>query len=388
MKGLKKLSLFILFPLMLSSCVFEATTPKEPDTGDEDMIDYSKYDRSEYVNNLTILNMDGTVSKDGAADPTIVRGEDGLFYIFSTGKRMLVSEDACNWRVASTGVIPQPTWGTEVYPSETNPYAFGVWAPDVVKIGNKWVYYYAFSGWGSPVGIGYATADNISGPYTDHGKLFTWTEVGIQNAIDPQVVQNDDGSVWMVLGSFRGIYLVRLTDNGLALYGGAATQKDEKILIAGYPGEWDESTYEGSYIKKHGEYWYYFGSAGYCCEGSGSTYRVYAARSKSLFGPYIDDQGFPLTSSGKGKTAGTLVVWAGISEDKIIAGPGHNSIYVDEAGEWWMYYHCYTNEDNFSARQLFMDKLIWEENGFPHVNRYVPSYGELLPGPCIAKLED
>ena len=381
-----------LSALFISACGWNKG-PIIPDKGNDDseeevVIDYTKYVRGEYTNRIDIKNSDGTSFPNGAADPSIVRAENGKYYIFSTGRQMLESDDACNWKVATNSIITQPTWGKEVYPDMTNPYQFGVWAPDVIKIGGRWVFYYALSGWGKPAGIGYGISDNIEGPYTDCGKLFTWKEVGIKNAIDPQVIIDDDGKVWMVLGSFQGIYLVRLAEDGLSLYGGAEEQNEKKILIAGYPGDWDGSTYEGSYIKKKGNKYYYFGSAGTCCEGGSSTYRVYCAVADKITGPYIDKDGAPLTLSGKGKTCGVPVVWSGSGDEKELAGPGHNSILVDEAGEWWIYYHCYTKEDNYAARHLFMDKLIWDEDGFPHVENYRPSYKVTKPGPCIALKEE
>ena len=45
-------------------------------------------------------------------------------------------------------------------------------APDINKIGDKYVLYYSMSVWGGELtcGIGCATADKPEGPFTDHGK--------------------------------------------------------------------------------------------------------------------------------------------------------------------------------------------------------------------------
>ena len=60
-----------------------------------------------------------------------------------------------------------------------------------------------------------------------------------------------------------------------------------------------------------------------------------------------------------------------------MAGAGHNSILVDDAGDYWIYYHAYSTEDNYATRHLFMDKLAWDENGFPYVTyTYTNDEGE------------
>ena len=69
-----------------------------------------------------------------------------------------------------------PTWGTA---------GAGFWAPDIVRIGDKLVLYYSLSVWDDPnPGIGVASADHPEGPWTDHGKLFTSQEIGVDNSME------------------------------------------------------------------------------------------------------------------------------------------------------------------------------------------------------------
>ena len=84
--------------------------------------------------------------------------------------------------------------------------------------------------------------------------------------------------------------------------------------------------------------------------------------------------------SGSGANYGNLVIWAGVNNPDY-AGPGHNSIFLDEAGDYWIYYHGFSRLDDFVTRHIFMDKLLWDENGFPYVNKYKPSFQQELPGP-------
>lgn len=66
-----------------------------------------------------------------------------------------------------------------------------IWAPDINKIGDKYVMYYSMSTWGGEwtCGIGIATADKPEGPFTDLGKLFRSNEINIQNCIDPFILK-------------------------------------------------------------------------------------------------------------------------------------------------------------------------------------------------------
>lgn len=359
----------------------------------KDPVDTNNYTFSSFTNPTLVLT--GTSDyKDEVADPSIVKGDDGYFYIFATNQVVLRSQDACNWEFYKRGLFPTPSWSgdPELYPND--PGGCAIWAPDVIKIGDKWIYYYSLSGWGKCCGIGLAVADEIAGPYTDLGKLFSYKQIGIDNAIDPHVFVDYDGRVYMSVGSFQGLYIVELTADGLGLMGGLETQKNEKILIAGKVGGWDGSTYEGSYIIEKDGYYYYFGSVGTCCEGKNSTYRVVCGRSESITGPYLDSRGLSMTMSGNGVTVGEPVLNTGFNNPNY-AGAGHNSILKDDAGDYWIYYHAYSAKDNFRTRHLFMNKLFWTEDGWPYVEnnvvdnetgeselqKYKPSFDEELDGP-------
>ena len=62
-------------------------------------------------------------------------------------------------------------------------------------------------------------------------------------------------------------------------------------------------------------------------------------------------------------------------------GPGHNSIVVDDANDYWILYHGYdvTEPERFGnspRRCMLIDKLIWDENGWPSVEGKIPSHKE------------
>ena len=284
-------------------------------------------------------------------DPTIIKADDGYFYLYATENIRNVpiyrSKNLVDWRYMGT-----------CFNEQTRPQMVpdgGIWAPDINLIDGKYVLYYSKSRWGGEweCGIGVATADSPRGPFTDVGKLFISSEIGVQNSIDPFYIEDEDGSKWLFWGSFRGIYGIELSNDGLSVKPGA-----EKVQIAG-------TLTEGTYIYKHDGYYYLFGSAGTCCEGLNSTYRVMVARSESLLGPYVNKAGFEALENNF-----TVV----LQKSPKVVGPGHNSeIVQDDAGQYWVFYHGFDANDPDAGRKLYMDQLTWDKSGWPTISNRIPS---------------
>lgn len=325
------------------------------------------YDSATYANPIYPLSKTGTAYKQEVADPSsIVKATDGYYYLYSTDRREFRSADLCTWEWVTDSFLDLPTWGDPSNLSSTH-----IWAPDVVKVGDQWIMYYALSAWGAAYGIGYATAEDAGGPWTDQGALAKTDEIGIGNCIDPFVYVDTDGSVYMTAGSFQGIYIFELASDGMSCKGSVATQSANKVKIAG-------SLYEGSYITKRGDSYLLWLSAGSCCEGANSKYRVYAGKSDLITGPYTDSKGILMTDDN---STNNLVVWAGMASDKPYAGPGHNSVFRDDAGDDWLYYHSYCDDDHYATRHLFLDKILYDSDGYPYLKDKKPSYQEELDGP-------
>ena len=344
----KKVGLLCLSVLAIASC---SNKPQgnEGDGGGNKKDDIV-YTNGTYTNPMFVQNTSGNYYSAEIADPCVVRDEKGEFWSFSTCRRVLHSVDGCEWEKYSDAIIQKPKWGDTHFAAAGKTHA-ELWAPDVVKIKDKWIYYYSISDFGYAAGIGYAVADEVGGPYTDMGRLF-WSEdtgeaesVGVEDSIDQQIIFGDDGNIYMVLGSFSNIYMIQLTDDGMGLYNGVQYQREHKIKIA-------SNRFEGSWIFKRGDYWYFMGSGGTCCSGKDSTYRVRVGKSKSLFGPYLDSDGKRMDAHGEEN--GDLVVWAKKSNQNTLA-PGHNSVIMDDAGDFWWYGHCFYEYDNFGTRHLAMD---------------------------------
>ena len=312
------------------------------------------------------------------ADPSIVKDADGYYYVFGTqdygewngifGTKyvpVLRSLNLIDWDYAGSVFTMQtrPIWGTA---------NAGIWAPDIVKIGETYNLYYSLSTWGDPnPGIGVATAPHPLGPWEDHGKLFDSNSVGVNNSIDPSVFVDDDDRVYIVWGSFRGIYGLELSSDGLSILG-EGSPSENKVRLAGYDTEtnWNASTYEGAYLMKKDGFYYLFLSSGTCCDGHNSSYNVKVGRATSPLGAYIDDQGRSMLAGNRG--------YAVVKGSSYFAGPGHNAVIQDTNGDYWIVYHAYDLEEpaflgNTPRRSLMIDKLIWNEQGWPSVIATMPS---------------
>lgn len=282
-------------------------------------------------------------------DPTIICTDDGTFYLYATEDTRNVpiysSANLIDWKFVGTAFTDSTRPDFE--PRE------GIWAPDINLIAGKYVLYYSMSEWGGEwtCGIGAAIADHPEGPFTDCGKLFRSNEIGVQNSIDPFFIE-DNGHKYLFWGSFRGIYAIELSEDGLSVKAGA-----EKQQIAG-------TAFEGTYILRRGLYYYLFASVGTCCEGVNSTYQLVVGRSTNLFGPYVDKSGKSMLENGYEVL---------LSKNERFVGNGHCSeIVQDAAGNDWILYHG-VDMQHPDGRVLLLDRVCWDADGWPYIADGSPS---------------
>ncbi|MDG4826243.1 family 43 glycosylhydrolase [Asanoa sp. WMMD1127] len=305
---------------------------------------------------------------DTFADPAVIRGDDGYWYAYGTSDPLrsgegtphllpiLRSPDLARWSYVGDAFIAanRPAWAT--------PTA-GLWAPDIRRAGDTWLLYYTVTDTtlnaGDDSAIGVATAPGPTGPWTDSGAPlvgprpapgggFLWT-------FDPAGLVDASGQRWLYYGSyFGGIWTVPLSSDGLRVTG-AATQ----VTI--------DNRYEGAYVVRRGGWYYLFGSAANCCAGPTTGYSVFAGRSKSPTGPFVDRSGASLLDS---RVGGTPVIQP--NGNRWI-GTGHNAVVTDERGRDWFVYHAidrdvpYLDEPyGINRRPMLIDRLDWH-GGWPTV---------------------
>ena len=296
-----------------------------------------------------------------AADPTVILANDGYFYLYATGGNVPVyrSKDLVEWKYIGSAFTAQtrPNWE----PMKGR----AIWAPEIRYIKDKYVLYYSWAIWGKQdeCHIGVATADSPEGPFIDHGCLINGKEIGVRNSIDQFYIE-ENGKKYMFWGSFNGIYATELTDDGLAV---KRKTDGTPVLLKKVCG----AKFEATNIYKRGDYFYLFASVGSCCDGLNSTYRAVVGRSKDLLGPYVDDKGGDMLQNNF-----KLVV----NKNNVWVGPGHNSILIkDDEGTEWVVYHSYKVDAIDDGRVVLLDRLRWDENGWPYIKGLEPSNSDLVP---------
>ncbi|QIX48656.1 family 43 glycosylhydrolase [Rhodococcus sp. DMU1] len=290
-----------------------------------------------------------------AADPSIVRAPDGAYYMYTTGDdwgdgrglrgmSVFKSFDLTDWMYVDDVFSESPGW----HPA--NNY---VWAPHVIESDTGYSLYYALPDGANPC-IGLATAPGPAGPWTDLGRpVFCAEDVGVQGTIDPFVW--DDGTTkTMFVGNFKGVYAIPLAADGTAPAGEPVRVADER--------------FEGPHVEYRDGYYYLFLSSGHCCNGADTAYRVLVGRSESLTGPYVDRKGDDLDGGG-----GALI----LAGSDPWAGPGHNTVVTDDAGDDWIVYHAIPRDDlqlpsGAQRREGMIDRIVWA-NGWPEIGDGSPS---------------
>lgn len=288
-----------------------------------------------------------------ARDPsTIVRCGDE-FWMFFTGRgvRSLRSKDLVTWEPGPRVFDRAPGWIADTVPKNRGTY----WAPDVMKVGDRYLLYYSVSSFGAmDSAIGLATTPTLDPEdadfgWTDRGEVVRSRDGGDFNAIDPAVFQNDDGSLWLAFGSqWSGLKLTELDPaTGLRRH----PEKALTPLATGVP-------IEAAYIHKHGGNYYLFINRGSCCQGVRSTYHIQVGRSDHVLGPYLDRDGRALLDGG-GTTV--LETWVGP-----LAGAGHAGI-VEKDGRLW--FSCHFESDNrMDGKATFaVMPFAWSDDGWPEV---------------------
>jgi arabinan endo-1,5-alpha-L-arabinosidase len=221
----------------------------------------------------------------GAHDPSAVTeyGSNSFIY-FATGQGIVsrTSNNLTNWAAGPSVFASPPSWTETAVPGFTGLF----WAPDVSYFDGEYHLYYAVSTFGSQVSaIGMATSESIDPSnhnydWVDHGPVIQSTTGSPYNTIDPSILVNTDGSVWMSFGSYwDGIYIAQINP---------ATGMRENNTVTRVA---DNSQIEASYLYQHNGYYYLFVNFGMCCDGVNSTYNIRVGRSTSITGPFLDENG-------------------------------------------------------------------------------------------------
>lgn len=301
---------------------------------------------------------DNPVIARGWADPTVWK--DGAdFYTISTGVRtIMTSRNLADWTDTGFGPLSEDALVS------ARKIGRHFWAPDMVKIGRKWMLYLTCYNSAHDCGIAAFSSESPAGPW-EYVSLITHSSVnGIKDTIDPEVVKDPaSGRLWMFFGSVGRMHRVELNKNGTAL---APKAKFEHV--AGLDIDDDRSrlkVFEGAYLYRYKGYWYLFASAG---EYFNETYNIVVGRSRSLTGEFVDRDGRKMSEG-----YGTSFIRSEKGDD--FFGPGHNGeIFKDKKGHYYIMYHCHQGSTgNPKTRYTLLQQLFWDEQGWPYVEKGKPA---------------
>ncbi|MFC7406747.1 family 43 glycosylhydrolase [Georgenia alba] len=318
---------------------------------------------------------------DTYADPAVIQGKDGWWYVYATADPLVSGGDFGLMHMARTrDWVDWEYLGTIFDESDKPGYAAQdalLWAPDIRYVDGRYVLYFTVTDTvlndGPDTAIGVATSPRPEGPFTvapepiveprprEEGEGFVGT-------IDPAGFTDADGQNYLYFGAYDGgFWGAEVSDDGLSVTG------EHTRLTVG-------DRYEGGYVVRHDDWYYFMGSSANCCAGPTTGYTVSSGRSRSPLGPFVDDTGQSLLDPYVG---GTNVIHQNGNE---FIGVGHHAVATDVTGRDWMVYHGIDRgrpwlEEPFGVnrRPTLIDPIDWID-GWPRVRAGAgPSAGPQVP---------
>ena len=266
-------------------------------------------------------------------DPSTLTFSDGKWWTFGTGGGGIYSEDGWTWKVDKR--------------IKTGAGA----APDVVKIGERYLIGYSSTGGG--LGGGHEghvlTRWNLS--LDPSSSVFNYSDpievasskydedcdaIDIGFLLDPTT-----GRLYITYGTYFGnIRQVELDPNTGGRIEGAV---DKDVAI----------DCEASVMMYEDGWYYLLGTHGTCCDGVNSTYNIVVGRSKNPTGPFIDNVGRDMLEGG-----GKMVIAAGNRR----TGAGHFGRTIIDDGVQIMSCHFEADYDRSARSVLDVRPLLWRNN--------------------------
>ncbi len=284
-------------------------------------------------------------------DPSTIIRCGKHYWVFGTGRglRSRCSSDLSRWQAGPAVFSAPPSWTTNTVKGNQGHF----WAPDVIQLRGRCLLYYSVSTWGSrDSAIGLAAAPvpvpgSTNLDWQDQGLVLRSSVKDPFNAIDPSMLLDASGRLWLTFGSYwSGIKLVELDPaTGLRL------AADSPV----YSLAWNESI-EAACLYQRGDFFYLFVNWGQCCRGTNSTYQIRVGRSPAATGPFLDRAGTDLMQRG-----GTLL----LGTDGPRIGPGHAAI-LKEGDSYWLSYHYYDASER-GIPKLGLARLNWSADGWPNL---------------------
>ena len=266
-----------------------------------------------------------------------LRSKPGLrpTYLFQTYMDALSSPDLAHWtRHPHVLDVRNVSWA-----------AYAVWAPSVIHLNGK--YYLFFSANDiqanekGPGGIGVAVSDSPAGPFIDAlGKPLIGEFHNGAQPIDPDVFQDDDGSVYLYYGGQGHCNVVRLAPDLKSVLPLDPSQPNGPTFKEITPKNYVEGPFM---IKRKGLYDLMWSEG----DWGDSTYGVAYAHSTSPTGPF------------------QRIEKILVSDPRLATGPGHNSVlHIPGTDDWYIAYHRHPlSTTDVNERTLAIDRMYFDADG-------------------------
>ena len=288
---------------------------------------------------LTTLSANAQTGNPYIHDPSTLAECEGKYYTFGTGGGGLISSDG-GWTWDSGAERPG-----------------GGAAPDVLKIGDRYLVVYGATGGGlggSHRGVILTMWNKTLDPkspdfrYTEPIEVASSEDGDDCDAIDPGLLLDPTtGRLWMTYGTYFGhIRMVELDPKT-----GRRVEGNEALDVA--------IDCEASDLIYRDGWYYLLGTHGTCCDGVNSTYNIVCGRSRNVTGPFLDNVGRPMLQGG-----GKMVIKAHGRQ----VGAGHFGRTVVEEGLEKISCHFEADFDRSGMSVLAIRPLLWR-NGWPEAGQ-------------------
>lgn len=393
----KLLSLVSLLPLLLSACqtptpvVSEGLTDEDKITpGPSSLVYNDYYDTTEYDYSKYFYNKNRNLNMP---DPFVIE-EDGRYYIYGTTDR-----------VGSNGVDCYVTEDFQTFTRHMNILDFGagwvkgaIFAVEVYKFDDKYFMYYSANDQEGRRALNIAVSDSLTGGFVDYVgldangnnldlKANKWlTDPSGYSPLDQTLLIDDDGEIYLYYSVYHSgyeQYIVGMkmldpvtydmsTRKVLVRPGKDSPDLPDSAVTLKYVWEIMRSFYvaEGPCVIKspiNHKYYLTYSVNAY----DEKAYTVCYAVSDSPLGdyhkPYDKNRSWSNLFFGyaglSSKTNKVYQQWAGFH-----AGTGHHSIFKI-GDDYMIVYHGWKNRgnpDKFDGRDVFFDRVYFDNDGVPY----------------------
>jgi arabinan endo-1,5-alpha-L-arabinosidase len=302
-------------------------------------------------------------------DPNVIRGADGSFYAYATqglGEYPVVhiqvarSRDMVTWEYLGDALPEPPSWArtTQLF-----------WAPHVVEHKGRYVMAYSAAPddplYDAPpddptICLALAIAGSPAGPFTDVGRPLHCGPT--TSDIDPALFRDPATGDWHCYwGSGGDIVVQQLADDLRSFVPRSAPARMLRGWSAGVHVPFEHGIEGPFMVARDG--WYFLWYSGDRTWTYPPNYATMVARGRSPTGPFERREG-----------GFSHIV---LHDNDRWRGPGHNSVFRDDAGDDWVVYHAIDSRQPWlfegQVRRVMLIDRVEYVDGWPVVGDGTPS---------------